>query len=188
MQKLTKQCIAILLSFAFIFGGVAPSSVPASNAAPKMEYVEVTYQDLRTDEQKQVDCLADNIYFEARQEPVKGQMAVAFVTLNRVQSGKFPETICGVVKQKQRGVCQFSWWCDVTAKTQALRRSFGERDVYEQIRLLATYIFLNHHKLDDVTHGAMFYHAKHVSREALGMRNLRPTARIGQHIFYRNSI
>lgn len=65
-------------------------------------------------------CLAQNIFFEARNQTVKGQVAVAWVTLNRVTSKRYPNTICAVVTQAQldsRGIplrnrCQFSWYCD----------------------------------------------------------------------------
>ena len=57
-------------------------------------------------------CLALNIYFEARDQPLNGQVAVAEVTLNRVTSKKHPNTICGVVKQSNSKGCAFSWYCD----------------------------------------------------------------------------
>ena len=59
---------------------------------------------------REVECLAQNIYFEAGAEPIAGKIAVATVTLNHVKQG-FAKTICGVVKQKRNGVCQFSWVC-----------------------------------------------------------------------------
>ena len=57
-------------------------------------------------------CLALNIYFEARSEPIQGQIAVAEVTLNRVASPNYPDDICGVVLQGNSQGCSFSWWCD----------------------------------------------------------------------------
>jgi len=59
-------------------------------------------------------CLAEAIYFEARSEPEKGQAAVAQVVLNRVQSGLYPSTVCGVVFQNRQhyDACQFSFACD----------------------------------------------------------------------------
>ena len=58
------------------------------------------------------DCLAQNIYFEARSESQAGMIAVAQVTMNRVKHPRYPNTVCEVVKQQKRGVCQFSWYCD----------------------------------------------------------------------------
>lgn len=61
-------------------------------------------------DQREVECLTDNIYFEARGESIEGQQAVAHVTLNRVEHESFPDSICGVVHQKNRkGQPQFSW-------------------------------------------------------------------------------
>ena len=57
-------------------------------------------------------CLALNIYFEARNQPTSGQIAVAEVTLNRVASRNYPNTVCGVVKQSNKNGCAFSWYCD----------------------------------------------------------------------------
>lgn len=51
------------------------------------------------------NCLAENVYYEARNQPIEGQLAVADVTLNRVEDDRWPDTICGVVKQRR----QFSW-------------------------------------------------------------------------------
>ena len=66
--------------------------------------------------EKQLECLAKNIYFEAATEPFEGKVAVAQVTMNRVESGKFPADVCDVVFQKNtfynRVVCQFSWYCE----------------------------------------------------------------------------
>ena len=185
MQKLIRPSIAILLSSVILFGGVAPPSTPI---VTKPLLTRVGYNQLKSDDKKQVDCLADNIYFEARQEPVEGQMAVAFVTLNRVQSGKFPETVCGVVKQRDRKVCQFSWWCSNPTKNQAVHRKFGDWDTYRQVRELATHVFVNYEKMPDVTNGALYYHAEYVPKRALGVRNIKQTVQIGQHIFYRNLI
>ena len=67
----------------------------------------------------EVECLALNIYHEARNQPTAGKLAVAQVTLNRVKHDRFPNTICGVVYQGYylnnnpiKHKCQFSWWCD----------------------------------------------------------------------------
>ena len=59
-----------------------------------------------------VECMAMNIYFEARSEPHRGKVAVARVTKNRVNSKLYPDSVCAVVWQKQNKVCQFSWTCD----------------------------------------------------------------------------
>ena len=63
-------------------------------------------------------CLAKNVYYEAGGESAKGKAAVAHVTLNRANSSLFPDSVCNVVYQKSRSVCQFSWVC--MRKTQPI--------------------------------------------------------------------
>ncbi len=64
------------------------------------------------DRVQDLQCLAKNIYFEGRNQPWVGQLAIAQVTLNRVKSVAFPATICQVVEQQRKEICQFSWYCD----------------------------------------------------------------------------
>ena len=126
-----------------------------------------------------LECLALNIYWEARSESLDGQKAVAAVTLNRVKDARFPDTVCGVTRQggqKRLNRCQFSWWCDgksdeptnavawQASKALARRALFGE--------------------LTDPTGGALWYHATYVSPSWTNRKV--QTAWIGQHIFYRN--
>ncbi len=66
---------------------------------------------------KDVRCMALNIYHEARGEPYIGQVAVAHVTLNRVNSGVYPNDVCSVVYQSKKRDCQFSWYCDGKSDT-----------------------------------------------------------------------
>ena len=79
-------------------------------------FKRVTYVPASYDYQDEVKCLAQNIYFEARDQKTKGQIAVALVTINRVESRRFPNTVCKVVYQANRyrngkikkHMCQFS--------------------------------------------------------------------------------
>ena len=151
---------------------------PATANIPKPK--KVTYQDLQPDIRKQIDCLADNIYFESRSEPLKGQKAVALVTMNRTNSELFPKTVCEVVKQKKKNVCQFSWWCDPKTRSVHKQRNVN-KDVYQQVQVVATDVFLNYHMMEDVTKGALFFHAEHINPR---WKTKRRTAKIGQHVFY----
>ena len=76
--------------------------------------------------EKQLDCLAINIYREAGHEPFEGKVAVAQVTMNRVATGKFGNDVCGVVYQKnvfmEKVVCQFSWACDSVHKNRPINK------------------------------------------------------------------
>lgn len=136
--------------------------------------IKVSYDELTPKAKQQVDCLAENVYYEAGVEPDTGKMAVAIVTMNRVKSHYFPKTICGVVKERNATTCQFSWWCEAKkAKNWA---------VYRRSRDIALDVYLNYNKIDDITEGALFYHATYVRPAWKGVEK---TTQIGQHIFYR---
>lgn len=77
----------------------------------RMEFLELSY-DKKKVVMREVECLAKNIYYEAGSEPREGMLAVAQVTMNRVKSNEFPRSVCGVVYQQRKGVCQFSWVCE----------------------------------------------------------------------------
>ncbi len=138
--------------------------------------IEVEYSQLTKEARKQVDCLADNIYYEAGFEPQDGRVAVGLVTLNRVQDPRYPKDICSVVKQRVKSTCQFSWFCMAT--------STKNNKVYEEAREVALYVYANYEKIKDVTHGALFYHADYVNPRW----KLERTVVIGRHIFYKERI
>lgn len=148
---------------------------------------QVTFDNLPKHLQKQVRCLAHNIYFEARGEPLEGQLAVAHVTLNRVESKYFPGSVCEVVQQQRKDVCQFSWWCSKKLRNQSIKNRLPNQDLYREIKQLATEVIVGLHKREDITRGALFYHANYVSKTRLGALKLEPTVTIGQHIFYRKN-
>lgn len=136
---------------------------------------------------KQVECLADNIFFEAGHEPLEGQKAVAVVTLNRVKSGVFANDICGVVKEKINRTCQFSWYCQDRERNMAYNKertlSAAQKHLYDNIFFLALDIYVNSDRLKDNTGGALYYHADYVNPN---WRHLNRTVKIGRHIFYKH--
>jgi spore germination cell wall hydrolase CwlJ-like protein len=154
--------------------------------------INVPLSSLTADARKSVECLADNIFFESAYEPREGQIAVAFVTLNRVKSELFPDNICDVVKQKtrvesignQKVVCQFSWYCEPKPKYLSYfktKLTNNQKEVYNQVMEVALYVYVNHEKLKDPSKGALFYHADYVRPN---WKNVEKTTVIGRHIFY----
>lgn len=141
--------------------------------------LDVKYSELTPDAQKQVKCLADNIYYEAGRESVDGKKAVALVTLNRVEHESFPKDICSVVKQKtnHQGVtiCQFSWFCSSNRIGK-----FGPE--YDESMDVALHVYANYELLDDITKGAIYYHADYINPKWQGVKK---TTKIGRHIFYK---
>jgi len=120
-------------------------------------------------------CLAAVIYFEAGNQPVAGKYAVGQVVLNRVASRHFPNTICGVIKQKK----QFSFFWD--GKREIVKRNSIEQEQWEVSRIVA-YSLING-IVSDKTGGATYYHSTAVS--PYWIRSVVMTNRIGNHIFYR---
>lgn len=149
------------------------------------------FEALPTAAQQEINCLADNMYFEAGQEPIDGQRAVAYVTMNRLRSEEFPTTICKIIQQKipKTNKCQFSWWCNSTLRNKSIQRKF-DKITYNKIRDLAMEIYLTYNVvLDDITKGAMFFHANRIPAKRLTWwkNNLEKTVIIGQHTFYKKA-
>jgi N-acetylmuramoyl-L-alanine amidase len=117
-----------------------------------------------------LECLATNIYFEARGESRRGQIAVASVTLNRVKSKIFPNNICEVVYQPY----QFSW-------TLSSNPVIRKQTVFEQITQLAEEVLNGKHR--DPTNGSRFFHNFSVAPK--WSYNLQQTVVIGNHVFYK---
>lgn len=120
----------------------------------------------------ELECLATNVYFEARDQDVIGQRAVAHVTLNRVKSPDFPNTICDVVKQgptyrnrpdlPKRNRCQFSWYCDGKSDNIRFEKRNGKTVdiVYEAYWTAATEALeVIVGRSEDPTNGATYYFA-----------------------------
>lgn len=135
--------------------------------------------------EKQIECLADNIYHEAKGESFKGKVAVAFVTLNRTMSSFFPDNVCSVVKQKNERGCQFSWYCQSNKKAKSQKKLLTKETepVYNESRKVAEYVYYNHKHINDPTKGATFYHADYVSPS--WRMSFKQTTKIGKHIFYK---
>ena len=126
---------------------------------------------------KQWACLSEAIYFEARGEPVEGQFAVAEVILNRVDSPKFPNSICKVVRQGtgRKHACQFSYNCD--GKLEYIANGTA----YDQVKRVARVSM--DRKTRPLTKGATYYHATFVSPS--WARRFQHVATIGVHKFYK---
>jgi spore germination cell wall hydrolase CwlJ-like protein len=129
--------------------------------------------------ERQLGCLAKNIYYEAGGEPFEGKVAVAQVTMNRVESGHFPDDVCRTIYQKnviyEKVVCQFSWACDRDSGTRPPNNAN-----YRESMEVAKKVLLEEFRLPALKE-AMYYHADYINpnwrREKV--------AKIGRHIFYK---
>jgi len=130
---------------------------------------------------KQVECLAKNIYYESGSEPYEGKLAVAQVTLNRVNSGKFPADICSVVYQKTvdqnlKTVCQFSWTCMVKELVHK------DKYVWEESVNIAKRALTEPVLHDTIAESnALYFHAAYIKP---GWNKTKVVKQIGNHIFY----
>lgn len=145
--------------------------------------IRVSYSQLSDHAKKEVKCLADNIYFESAHEPHDGRVAVAMVTMNRVNSNVYSDSVCGVVKEKINSTCQFSWWCQERERTKAISGylTLINDPYYNKAVDIAIMVYLNHENMHDPSRGALFYHADYVNPK---WRNLTVSTKIGRHIFY----
>ena len=170
----------ILLSI-LISAAILVTSVFVTNEGKYHLPFDIKYHTLSKSMQKQVDCLTENILFEAGKESKQGQVAVALVTLNRVASGNYANDICGVVHQKTNGMCQFSWVCEDTMRSKRL--TMLHSSLYNEIRSVAINVIMNYETMKDITKGATYYHADYVNPNW----GLPKTIQIGRHIFYKRN-
>lgn len=130
---------------------------------------------------KHMVCMAKAIYFESRNEPLVGQLAVGLVVRNRSTSNVFPKDICSVVyegPQDNKGKpilnrCQFSWYCD------GLPERILDTSKWESALSLAKEILIG--RIFDFTDGALYFHSVSVNPRW----RLKKIGLIGNHIFYK---
>lgn len=127
---------------------------------------------------KELECLTRNIYWEAASEPFEGKVGVAQVTLNRVADGRFANSVCGVVYQKnvfyEKVVCQFSWFCEGNHKVKAIHKP-----LWQESEEVAKKELLEGFRLPSLKE-ALYYHADYVNP---GWKKPK-IEKIGRHIFY----
>lgn len=130
----------------------------------------VTVSETSDPNEREVRCLADNIYHEARDQPLNGKIAVANVVMNRARSDQYPDKVCQVIHQRR----QFSWVSGADRVTDATsyRKSY---DVAEGVY---------YGQYADVTRGSTYYHSKTVV--PYWARSLYRTVTISDHIFYKD--
>lgn len=171
--SLTIRNVVVALTFGVLFASTNALAAQGPDGLVAMN-VE-TYNKV---DQRELICLATNIYHEAGGESNKGKAAVAHVTLNRTNSPLYPNKICGVVYQKTGRACQFSWTCDRRPNSVPHKdRNRSWKDSLHIAMLVLEGI------VKDPTHGALFFHEKSV-KTGWGRHFVR-TAFIGNHVFYK---
>jgi spore germination cell wall hydrolase CwlJ-like protein len=181
MRKALKSILsayAVVLAIIAVIVLLTASIVllPSSNL-PTIKFGES--KDLNNFDAREVNCLALNIYHEARGSNLADKIAVADVVMNRTEDRRYPNTVCGVVGQgvkKGRADCQFSWKCDGKSNSPE------ESDSWIQAKDIAYNMYV-HEKYRGITEGATHYHATYV--KPYWAKSLQLVGRIGSHIYYR---
>ena len=171
------KIISILLMVIGLIGAMSLLNWAVTNKLSRTEVTE-TSQVTAEVRERQLGCLAKNIYHEAGSEPFEGKVAVAQVTLNRTNSGKFPGDVCKTIYQKnifyEKVVCQFSWTCDRDVAFKPTNRAN-----YNESMIAAQKVLLEDYRLPSLKN-ALFYHADYINPNW----GKKPIAHIGRHIFY----
>lgn len=181
-KKIFFISIVFLIGIAESIGNAGINSIKHVTKISK----KITSTDTKTYDEKQIECLSLNIYFEAGNQSTAGRLAVAIVTHNRVLSNRFPDTFCGVIYESKRDFynnpiknkCQFSWYCD------------GKTDIpydghkWKNVRELARWFYKNRHKIPDITDGSTHYHGDYI-KKPYWSKVYAKTVSIDNHIFYK---
>ena len=162
IKNILATSLSILTMSAMAYVGVEAKQTDTSSAV----IAELT---------EQKNCLAMNIYFEARGESVLGQRAVAWVTINRQVSELYPNSICEVVWQDK----QFSWTHDGKSDKPV------DSKAWQRANEVAAMVMKNYPLFEDPTEGSLMFHSTSVKPN--WMSDYIKTSRIDNHIFYKKS-
>lgn len=173
--KSNVRWLKVLMISMFLLSNTIAHSTAYANYS--MDYQSYLAAELSPKAQRDLKCLAHNVYYESSQESWEGKVAVAQVTVNRLNDGKFGNDICAVVHQRGRYqgkiVCQFSWTCT------GVNTNYLYNDNWKASLQVAYLVYVEQFRLEDLE-SALFFHATHVNpRWALNK-----IKRIGNHIFY----
>jgi spore germination cell wall hydrolase CwlJ-like protein len=170
--------VGIMLMMLMLFGSISLLNWAIGNRLAKTDIAESSQITMEFRE-RQLGCLAKNIYYEAGSEPFEGKVAVAQVTINRTNTGQFPSDICRTIYQKNviydKVICQFSWVCDRDGGVKP-----GNTVNYKESMEVAKKVLLEDFRLPGLEE-ALYYHADYVNPGW----NKKKLAKIGHHIFYK---
>jgi spore germination cell wall hydrolase CwlJ-like protein len=177
-SKSVLTVLTLVLMAVMLWGTVSLLQWAVGNKLANTEAAETSVVTAEFRE-RQLSCLAKNIYHEAGSEPFEGKIAVAQVTMNRVNSGQFPNDVCKTIYQKnviyEKVVCQFSWVCDRETKFRAVNNAN-----YNESMIAAQKVLLEDFRLPSLK-DAMYFHGDYINP---GWKREK-VAKIGRHIFYK---
>lgn len=186
MSMIRSAKLALIALSVLAFQSVSHAETPAGNERGHSELAGVNTNNnvsrvpVMATNDRELDCLARNIYHESRGEPREGKYAVGLVTLNRVRDGRFPSTVCGVVNQRTRSVCQFSWRCHGVTPPRASDPAWQEsRQIASRLLTEPGFYASLRQRYGNI----IFFHERRVRPSWARVRVM--VARIGAHLFYR---
>jgi len=149
-----------------------------SNPIPKLINTVPEIKSLKTEHEKEVECLARNMYFEAGIDRTVGMLLVGQVTINRMRSKRYPNTACGVVSQPY----QFSWYNKGSKRKAPISEVYLEVYLYEKALQISRTLLYKDNKMNDLTKGSLFYHNDTVSPS--WAKNMNVALIYRDHTFY----
>jgi spore germination cell wall hydrolase CwlJ-like protein len=172
------KIITAVLMIAAVYGSVSLLQWAIASKQANYEVADSSQITVEVRE-RQLACLAKNIYYEAGNQPFEGKVAVAQVTLNRTESGLYPSDICKTIYQKnivyEKVLCQFSWVCDRDTTVKAINKAN-----FKEAEEVAKKVLLEGFRLPSLKE-AMYFHGDYINP---GWKRERIT-KIGNHIFYK---
>lgn len=181
LDKTMRKTLIAALAATTLFTSTTVNANPVFVSNPVVQKVDIKEEitppvktPANKNDEEQIRCMARNAYFEARGESKAGRYAVNNVVMNRVKHGKFPNSPCGVVKQRYKNTCQFSWVCKGTGK-------INNPVLYAEMLKIASDVYFR--RVSDNTHNAIYFHSSRIKPKWSNV--LARTVRIGAHIFYK---
>jgi N-acetylmuramoyl-L-alanine amidase len=172
------KIITALLMIVAVAGSVSLLKWALDNKQARFELAQSSQITTEVRE-RQLACLAKNIYYEAGNQPFEGKVAVAQVTINRTESGQYPSDICKTIYQKnvvyEKVLCQFSWVCDRDTTVRPINKAN-----FRESEEVAKKVLLEGFRLPSLK-DAMYFHGDYINPGW----NRERIAKIGNHIFYK---
>jgi spore germination cell wall hydrolase CwlJ-like protein len=172
------KIITALLMIVAVAGSVSLLKWALDNKQARFELAQSSQITTEVRE-RQLACLAKNIYYEAGNQPFEGKVAVAQVTINRTESGQYPSDVCKTIYQKnvvyEKVLCQFSWVCDRDTTVRPINKAN-----FRESEEVAKKVLLEGFRLPSLK-DAMYFHGDYINP---GWKRER-IAKIGNHIFYK---
>lgn len=183
LEKFCELFMSVVVSMALLMSGIFGTMIMSQwiwhNKFSNQDEIQSLPVTSAKHQRRQLECLARNIYHEAKSEPYEGKVAVAQVTVNRSNHINFPNDICAVVYQRDKYfnkfICQFSWYCDRHIQFRPIHKA-----QYEESVIVAKQVLLEGFRLPKLTE-ALYFHADTVNPKWRKTKIIK----IGRHIFYK---